>query len=230
MSDVLTARLTTLEPWSGEIDALSSLALPADDDIDRALSRCQAAEDGVETARLAQTTDAQQVATIRLQRRQAAREQPALDRDALEAARRERDTTWEPLERHTLGGPAPMNPQRTVADYVHRVTTADQVADLRFDHAEHAGRLSALDNEIERAELRADQSSSRLTAAEGELDAAAQAFDLLTAPMGIPDVHHDHQPDYLRRRVKRAERVVGLFLTGHFARLNPSPYWAVHFS
>lgn len=185
LSDVLTSRLTTLAPWSGDIDALSSLALPADADIDRALSRCQAAEDGVEAARLAQTTDAEQVAAIRLQRSQAAQEHPPLDRDALETARRERDIAWEPLERHTLGGPALTNAERAVADYLHRVTTADQVADLRFDHAEHAGRLSALDNEIERAALRANQSSSRLTAAEAELNAAAQDFNVLVAPMGI---------------------------------------------
>lgn len=185
LSDVLTSRLTALTPWSGEIAALSSLVLPADDDVDRALSRYQAAEDGVDTARLAQTTNAEQVAAIRLQRCQAAREHPALDRDALEAARRERDTAWQPLQSYTLGGPAPTNPERAVADYVHRVATADQVADLRFDHAEHAGRISALDNEIERAELRADQSSLRLAAAEAELDAAARAFDVLVAPIGI---------------------------------------------
>jgi uncharacterized protein YhaN len=185
LSEVLTSRLTRLAPWSGEIDALLSLVLPADDDIDRALSRCQAAEDGVDTARLAHTSDAEQVAAIQLQRRQAAREHPALDRDALEAARRERDIAWEPLERYALGGLAPTNAERTVADYVHRVTTADQVADLRFDHAEHAGRLSALDNEIGRVELRADQSLSRLVAAEAELDAASQAFDVLVAPIGI---------------------------------------------
>lgn len=185
LSGVLSSRLTTLAPWAGEIDALLSLALPAEEDVDRALRRFQAAEGVVETARLAQTSDAEQVAAIRLQRRQAAREHPALDRDALEAARRERDTAWEPLERYALGGAAPRNPERAAADYVHRVATADQVADLRFDHAEHAGRLSALDNEIERAELRAGQSSSRRVAAEAELDAAAQAFDVLVLPIGI---------------------------------------------
>ena len=41
---------------------------------------------------------------------------------------------------------------------------------------------------------------------------------------------HDHQPDDLRRAVKVAERVVGLFRTGHFARLNATPYRAVHLS
>jgi hypothetical protein len=62
-----------------------------------------------------------------------------------------------------------------------------------------------------------------------DVDAALEQ-QVLNVAQGqrVADVRHDDQPDHFRRRVKPAKRVVGLIRTGHFARLNPTPYWPVH--
>lgn len=183
---VRAARLAALAPWTGDVAALIALPLPADEDIEDALGRLSRAEDDAESERSVETRDLERLQQLRLERTQATQEHLAPGLDELVAVRRERDAAWAPLREQLTGGLAMSAPEQAAEAFARKVSQADQMADLRFDQAEHAGRLAALDRQVERAELALAQSHARLTTAEASLHVAAAHFAALVAPLGLP--------------------------------------------
>jgi uncharacterized protein YhaN len=186
LAGVVQARLAALLPWTGTIEALRSLSMPAEEDVGRALGRLEQAIEEVASERSNRTRDLERLEQLRLERSQAALEHLAPGRDDLETTRRERDEAWEPLRNQLLGGSAVEVPALSVDAYARTVADADRIADQRFDRAEHAGRLAGLDREIARTDLGWQQSATRLQAAEEDLHAAEAVFASLVAHLGVP--------------------------------------------
>lgn len=186
LAGVVQARLAALSPWTGTVEALRSLAMPAEEDIGRALGRLDDAWDQVSTERGNATRDMERLQQLRLERSQAALEHLAPGRDDLETTRRVRDAAWEPLRAQLTGGPSVEAPALAADAYARQVADADRIADQRFDRAEHAGRLAGLDGEIAKADLNHCQCQARLDVSEEELTAAEAGFGSLVAAIGFP--------------------------------------------
>ncbi|MDP3870401.1 YhaN family protein [Phenylobacterium sp.] len=186
LAGVVQDRLAALSPWTGSLEALRSLSMPAEEDVGRAIGRLDDARDEVSAERASTTRDLERLQQLRLERSRAALEHLAPGRDDLETTRRERDAAWEPLKAQLTGGPSVEAPAVSAEAYARQVADADRIADQRFDRAEHAGRLAGLDGEIAKADLNHHQSKARLDAAEEELRAAEAAFASLVATLRFP--------------------------------------------
>ena len=190
---VLGAKLRTLAPWSGDVAALRALVLAADEDIDGAIARIEVATEALDAESAACVRDEEETQRLALVRRQrtSGRTTPTLE--ALNEARRARDDAWRPL-RDSLDGRGPLtDAPAAITRFETQIVSADGLADERFEGAEHAGDLAALEREIETAELRAAQARARRETAATELQAATEGFAALVTPVA-PSLTHRSYP------------------------------------
>lgn len=183
LEQVLAGHLKALRPWTGDAAALDALALPADEDVDAALAEIEDARAELRAAQTDAQREDQRLSQLQLERRQETLAHPAPSLADLEAARRDRDAAWSGLKAQLAQGvpPSSVGAPDTFED---KVRDADRIADERFAGAEHAGRLVALDRDLERVALQRDQAVERRTATETRLTAATAAFDRLIAAIG----------------------------------------------
>ncbi|HEY1929857.1 MAG TPA: AAA family ATPase [Caulobacteraceae bacterium] len=185
LEQMLVVKLRALAPWTGDLAALRALAAPADEDVEAALARLGAAQDGLETEADTLDRETARLEQLQLDRTQAVLAHPAPSPEDLAAARRERDSAWDPLKAHLVEGAPLGDPATGAAAFEGAVVHGDRVADERFAAAEHAGGLGALERDIQKSELLVTQAGRRKSAAEGELASAQGAFRDLVAPLGI---------------------------------------------
>jgi uncharacterized protein YhaN len=185
LEQLLKSRLNALKPWSGDAEALRALGMPADEDVDTAIDAIETAQDRAAAERTARDTEAERLEQLRLDRDQATRTHPTPSMDDLAATRRDRQAAWTPLKAQLLGEAPTDDPAAAAATFEREVSGADSVADERFDGAEHAGGLAAMEREIEKSALRLRQADDKVTRYETELAQAGAVFSRLVAPLGF---------------------------------------------
>ncbi len=182
---ILRARMSAVTPWTGDVAALRGLPVPADEDVDHALTRIDRARTQSEAEAQACIRDAARLEGLELDRRHATLAHPAPAREALATARAARDGAWAPL-RAQLRGEASLDDAPAASDaYEQTVSDSDRLADERFAGAEHAGSLAALERDIEKSALQLTQSQARRDGAAAEVMAALAAFAELVSGIGI---------------------------------------------
>lgn len=181
LDDVLGVRLRSLSPWTGDVAALRTLHLPADEDMDHAVERIESLEAALQDEVSACLREEEQLQQLELDRRQQTLAHPAPSFEALVTARRARGEAWSPLKFQLEGGPVVTAPDVAIAVFEQQLASSDDVADARFASAEHAGGLAALEREIERSTLRLVQARSRRAIAETELAAIKTRFETLVS-------------------------------------------------
>jgi chromosome segregation protein len=138
-----------LRPWSGSLEDLEALQPLENEEIDRIVERIQAVQREIEDCErsIAETEATLGEDKAEIERRRGQRE--IVDREALEAARTDRDRLWDEMR----------NGNRPVAaaaeDYAGLVQAADTLADRRFDGAQ---AIAA----VEEKEIAVDRLSSRI--------------------------------------------------------------------
>ncbi len=181
----LSFRLRELAPWSGDVEALRALNLPAEADVEFAYDRLDRARERVEVESQASRREAERVDDLRLQLRHAALAHPAPTRETLETMRQNRDQLWISLRASLVEG-APIDmPAQAAEQFEGTIRSSDRIADERFSAAEHTGELVAREREIEKAELESRQASERLAGAHSEWAGALKAFEDLVRPLAI---------------------------------------------
>jgi uncharacterized protein YhaN len=185
MTGLLAARMAALTPWQCDLAALRALTLPAEEDVDAVFDQIADAAEQAGAERAARDREAERLEQVQLDRRQALQAHPTPGLQDLDAARGHRQAAWAPLKAQLLGGQRTDDPDAAAQAYEGLVDAADQTADARFSGAEHAGRLAALDSEIEKSELRLNQAEARLVKANDAHDQASAEFARLVSPLGF---------------------------------------------
>lgn len=179
LEGILTARLRALSPWSGDGVALAELILPKDEDVSAATRRVETARRALAEETAANRRDEEHKQQLELERSQHATAWPAPTQGELQRARAGRDDAWSSLKSQLRGGPAVAQVEAAAAGMDAAITMSDRLADERFEAAEHLGRLVAVERELEKVALRAQQSAERCALAQAELTQAAADFEKL---------------------------------------------------
>jgi uncharacterized protein YhaN len=182
----VSACLARLTPWTGDVAALAALALPSEAEILAAeLASRHATETLAETGRALQT-HAEARARLELERSRFAAERRAVSAEQVSAARFARNSLWQTLRTHMLGGEPLAAPAAAVAAFEQAVTAADGIADTRFDTVEASARLTGFDDQIALATLDIAQAEARLKAAEATRRADEESWYARLSRSGLP--------------------------------------------
>ena len=174
-----------LAPFSRDVAALRSLALPGEHEVAGATTGLSSAEDALAQARRDLRSAQNRLAEVALQRDQLVRDERAVSLDAVLGARAERDATWGQLRTHVVDG-APMLDAESTADLFQvQSDSADEVADLRFSMAEQSGRLAATEEELARVALAISQQESQVVVAQAGVDQVTASWLDALAPSGL---------------------------------------------
>jgi uncharacterized protein YhaN len=185
LRQVLASRLRDLAPWEGDLATLRGLSIPAEEDVESALSRLDRARERLASGADDCSRERARLQQKQLELRQAVLTHPVPTREEVNAARLNRDAAWSPIKVH-LGGGEGLEDAAVAADAFERaVLEGDRVADVRFEGAEHSGGLAALEREIEKSELQLSQAESRRDEARTELAAAEARFADLISTTGV---------------------------------------------
>lgn len=185
LQELVATRMMALRPWTGDRAGLVAIPMPADEDIDAAIDALDAAQEKLAAERAAAAAEAERLEQLWLERDQARQGRITPSAEELVAARRERQAAWTPLKAHVLGKAVAADPTTALEVFEREISAADRVADERFDGAEHAGGLAAVEREIQKCELRGRQAQERLDRCEVALGAARSMFETLVSPLGF---------------------------------------------
>lgn len=180
----LSTSLAQLAPWTGPADALASLILPSDGEIAAALAGSAQAEGSVAEALRDHQAELQRRSELELQRTHLVRDSGAVPQEALQDARTGRDAVWRAVRAHLLDDPLP-DPAAVAEDFERRCAFADGVADRRYAGAQQSGRITALQEELERSALLLSQIGERLADGRAAVETASQAWHQVLAPSGL---------------------------------------------
>lgn len=174
--------MARLSPWTGDWAALARLQTLDEPEI-------QAAQD--RRRDLAATLEEERKTTRRLEEEA---EQTGADRDRLTAtghavgvdelasARANRDALWREIEGHLQGRPDLPAPAATGRSFAAALSTADDLADRRFDTADASAQLALLDVKLASLSRQLMQVEKRATDAQTGQEAAWQEwFERLSA-------------------------------------------------
>ena len=180
----LSTGLAQLAPWTGAAAALAGVILPSDGETAAALDAAARAEAALAEALRDHQAELQRRGELELQRTQLARDAGAIPHEQLAHARTDRDAVWRQVRGHLLDDPLP-DPAATATEFERWSTLADGLADRRYSGAEQSGRITALQDELERSALLLLQSRQRLADGHAATEAAALAWELVLAPSGL---------------------------------------------
>ncbi len=180
----LSTGLAQLAPWTGAAATLASVILPSDGETAAALDAAARAEAALAEALRDHQAELQRRGELELQRTQLARDAGAIPHEQLARVRTDRDTVWRAVRGHLLDDPLP-DPAATATEFERRSALADGVADRRYSGAEQSGRITALQDELERSALLLSQSRQRLAEGQTATEAAALAWELVLAPSSL---------------------------------------------
>lgn len=181
----LTAALAQLAPWQGTADALRALPIPDNQELAEAEAALRSARTAVDDAKRDLQTEADRSQDLALSRTQLLRDTGAVTLEAVQDARVTRDTLWRSIEQHLMDEEPLAEPGVTVPQFEANLRSADELADRRFEAAEHSARLLGLDEEIERNGLATDQQRQRLNEAEERYRSVTASWTKKVEPLGL---------------------------------------------
>jgi uncharacterized protein YhaN len=215
--------------WSGSLEALEQLAVPAPESVDRFENDLKdaRAERRQLLDRLREEEAALRDLDSQIERLQLEQEVPS-EAD-LEEARRRRDMGWQ-LVRRAWQGPGPdgleldeflkafgNSPQRTqrsaedlAAAYEQSLARADQLADRLRREAERVARKAELVARQRQERVQCEQLRSQLAEAEAHLQGIEQDWLLLWQPLGIRPLSPQEMRAWLRKQNELGQKCTAL--------------------
>ena len=204
----LSAGLAQLAPWTGAAEAVGRIVLPGDGEIAASLDESGQAEALLAEALREHQAEVRRRDGLELQRTQLMRDARAVPQQALEDARAGRDAAWRAVRAHLLDDPLP-DPAAAATDFERRSALADDLADRRYAGAEQSGRITALQEELERSALTLSRLVQRLADGQAAVEAASRAWRRTLAPSGLslPPRAFSAWSDRHRRALQAADEV-----------------------
>ena len=181
----VSVALARLMPWSGDIDALLSLPVVGDREIE--LARDALTEN---TATLRREEDETQrsrdlAAGLALEIAQTA-SGTAVSPEEIAEALQVRVSRWKPIRDHLLGATPLVDTAVAVEDFEAGVASVDETMERRFHLAEASSRLTVREQAKAAHELEASQAEARAAQAEERLDRARDAWHARLEESGLP--------------------------------------------
>lgn len=173
--DARTA-LAALVPWRGDVEALSSLPVIGDDEIQVAADAETQLSTRMEDARAVARRLGDEIQTLDARRAELARTGKAVSEEEIAQVRRDRDERWRVIDAH-LRGRSMEAPAVFGEVYAGMVEAADDVADRRYAAAEDSARLTVLNHERALKVVEEDQARRSVELAEEAVASARRAWE-----------------------------------------------------
>lgn len=186
--DAITARLQRLKFWQGPLESFATIAVPAEETIDRFEAERKELEAArkAEIRRQKELTD--ELATAEEQLRMLESQGAIPSEEGLHAARQERDARWQKIDTACDAGTLPPRTERDA--FALSVQDADQHADRLRLAADRVAQKSGLMAEREKAAARVAECQSHLAEIDQGLEQSKQAWhaewSALPSPPGTP--------------------------------------------
>lgn len=191
---VLDQAMVNVRPWEGTPDALAELTLPSLEEVRALVERRSELQSQLRTAREDSRTLAEECDAHRLGSRQLERGTGAVTRNQLEQARRDRDTHWRRIrageESVEVGGDP----------FEREISSADELADQRYDDAERTKKLELLEDQIELLESKLDKRREQIAELEQELSTLEGSWVSAATGFGLGAMTLTSFPDWCTRR------------------------------
>lgn len=195
------AALGRLSPWSGNIEALASLAVPGSGEIDAAKSALTLQRDAVARAKEETRRIKEEVERLGLEIAGLPRGS-VVSADELAASRQSRSESWMPLRGYILDHEPLEDAARATEEFEAGVEAADELADRRFSLAAASTRLLALEADKARCELHLAQAQRRGEATAEALSRMEDEWAEGLAAAGLPALEPVRLEGWLSRRIE----------------------------
>lgn len=183
-----------LRPWSGPLEDLEALQVLETEQVDRLVERIQSLEREIKERdrSIAEIDGDRREEATEIKRRRAQRE--IVDREALDAARGERDGLWQDIR----------TGDRTVDaagdDYSSLVEAADALADRRFDGAQAIAAVEEKEITVDRLGARMEAAREARNRAHTELEEIQHGWNARAEAMGLPGMAPTAYHEWLAAR------------------------------
>lgn len=177
----LDREVQTLAPWSGTLEQLRSLALPAEEEARAHAAHEQQLMTRLQVSREAARESRAEAESLRLQIAQSRQQSGLVTQAELLEARRARDALWTRIRDKSIALDA------AASDFEAQTREADRRADVRYAGASSVAAFEEREAQIARQELKVAQLDSAAAALEAEVTAhrAVWAQRMQTAALGV---------------------------------------------
>lgn len=196
----LMQSLRALQPWSGEMSALTTLVSLPDEAVDEAASTFEALVRQKAEVHRAVSDRAEALDLARARANALAGAEGVVPLETLHDARSERDQSVERITDHLGDGPALPSPHEEVRRLKRAVTAADELADRRFAAADAAAQLAGAEAELIQAEIRHRHGQDQLDQVSAAVEQAEGAWTARLKAQALPELKPEELRAWLRRR------------------------------
>jgi uncharacterized protein YhaN len=166
------AAMAQLAPWSGEAGALARLAVIGELEVQAAQEAELSLARKLDEARAEQRRCDDELQRLDAESRRLAATGSAVPPDALAEARSAREKLWQEIDGHLAGRRPLPEPEAAARSFEAAASTADAVADRRYETAEASAKLASLEDRRAEFALLREQAAKRIEDAEQALSSA----------------------------------------------------------